>query len=134
MRVNPELTESRRHAESLVVVGMPLPLLAHKRRIELVALNRVLYRPRFRRLWLAVRRDGVAAIVTVLVYTHNRPVVFPRNRLEMYYTAVTPFILEVQEPILAKSCMHPCTLMRPVNIALTLGQHNLALVRAIDIP
>ena len=133
MRINPERTESRRHTEHLAVIGVPLPLLAYKRRVEFVALNRVLYLYLGRRLGFAVCNDRVAAIVAVLVNAHYRPVVLPGDRLQVYDAAITALVLEVQEPVFTESGVHPRALMRAVDAALALCKHNLMLVRAVNV-
>ena len=49
----------------------------------------------------------------------------------MYHTTIGLLVLEVQEPVFTIFCMHPATLMRAVDISLTLLEHNLMFVRTI---
>ena len=113
MCIDTEGAEGRRHAEFLVVVGLPLPLPAHHRRIELVALNGI-DRPCARSFRLRVADDRLALL------THYRPAVRPIDGLQMNHTTVCFLILEVQKPVLAVLRMHPTTLMRAVDISLAL--------------
>ena len=64
---------------------------------------------------------------------HHGPVVDPLHRFQMHDAAVSALVLEMNKPRLAGGRIHPRALVRSVDRRLALGQHDLALVRAIDL-
>ncbi len=127
--VEAEKAQCGGHAESGVVVGLPLPLGRKARLVELIALRRVGYRVGGS-LGHAVCEAGCAAIATGWHAAHDGPVVAPGHGLQVHHAAVGPLVLEVQEPVFAVFRVHPRALMGPVDGAVALGQHLAHLVGA----
>ena len=131
MCVHSEETVRCRHAELLLVVGVPLPLQSECGRVKLVALYGVDDGYRRCRLWLAVNADGLAAEVAVAVNAHHRPSLGPCHGIEMNDTSISTFILEMQKPVFTLAGVDPSALMRPVDIGVALSHDGFALVWSV---
>ncbi len=114
-----------RHTELLIVVCMPLPLQSHRCIIELVALHRVHISYLNTSLRLLMRENRLSTVAFRRHLTHYWPVILPCDRLQMHHSSVSLLILEMQKPVFSILCMHPCSLMRTVDVCLTLSQDHL---------
>ena len=115
---------------------MPLPLLSKDRSVEFVAFNGVLNWISLAHIGFLMFHHRLSAIVASLrrtgsLLSHNRPVVFPRYRLQPYHTPIGFLVLEMQEPVFPTLQMNPSALMRTIDISFTYSQHALALIRAV---
>ena len=128
IRENTHCTKSGRYAKLLVIVSLPLPLLAYRRTVKLVTLNRIGYWILVIGYWLLIRCHGFAFL------THHRPASRPVHRVQVYHATVCLLVLEVQEPVLTIFRMHPTTLVGAIDIGLTLLQHDLVLIGTVGRP
>ena len=112
------------HPIFLVVVGLPLPLLAQRGGVELVALLWVHNGGGGGRLRLAEGGHRLA------LAAHDGPAAAPVDGLQMHHATVGILVLEVQKPVFALRRVHPSTLVGAVHGGLALSQHNLMLVGA----
>ena len=130
MRIESENTHRCWHTKCLLIVGMPLPLQAEVWSIKLITLYRIHlhFRVGFWHSILIVRRSTIAFLWN---NAHYRPVVFPSYRLQMYNSAIGTSFLEMQKPILTIFSMYPSTLMRTIDVALSLRHHLHRFIRSI---
>ena len=123
--------ERRGHAEHLLVVGLPLPLQSCGGSRELIALHGVHHLPCHPCLGFAVGHHRFTTVVTVVVHPHHGPIVAPCHGLQVYHPAIAFLVLEMKEPVLPHSSVHPSPLVRAVDIGVTLCQHLLRLIRPV---
>lgn len=77
--------------------------------------------------------DGFANTVAVEVDTHQWPVVLPSGRLQMDHAPQDRCFLEVIEPPAAVGRIDQSSLMRAVDLGVTLFKHNLPFVWTVDV-
>ncbi len=117
----------------LPVIGVPLPLKSQLIPLKEIAVLRRVYGicSAHRRLYMPQHR--LAAAVLIRVLADHWPVVHPAHGLQMYDTSRVAHILKMQKPVLSVRRIHPCALVRAVHRGIALTQHDLFLIRAIDV-
>jgi len=83
---------------------------------------------------LGPHRDRLAGAVAIPVFSDDGPSVAPRERLQVHDAAIGHAVLEMDEPRLAGVQLHPCALVRPVDVGVALGHNDAVLVGAVDVP
>src|SRR5690606_692434 len=154
------ITISRWESPSLLRIGVPLPLQAELRRIEIITFYRRYHGVCFSDIRFTIRGNRFATIIFIIyahyraaifplyrfkmlhtiicayvskIYAHYRPAIFPLYRLQMRHTTIWPFILKMDKPPFTRLRLYKPTLMWAVYFGLSLIQHPLHLVRAIYI-
>ena len=112
---------------------MPLPLRRQSITVELVTFLRSADGIGLTYVRFLVSHYRFTTTVTVFVDTDYGPVIHPFHGLQMYQSAISAYILEVEEPVFSGWGIYPCTLVRAIHRAITLCKHGFPFVRSVYI-
>ena len=101
--------------------------------IEFVTLRRSGYRICLSYIRFLIGRYRFTATIFILVYSEYRPIIYPSHRIQMNHASVSSFILKMNEPGFSCVGVYPATLMRPVDICLSLCHYDLRFVGAVNV-
>ena len=121
MGVKPHASVCCGHSEELAVVGVPLPLLAERAAVELIALLGI-------NDGGGVRRGFAVAQYGFALLPHHGPAGGPVDRLQVDDAPIGPLVVEVEEPVLAKRRVNPGTLVGAIDVGGALPHHALPFV------
>ena len=113
-------------------VCVPLPLQAKHCAVEFVTSLRHGHGPHAPDIGLSVHQHRLALPRAAPVLSDDRPVVAPFHRFEVNDAPVSAPVLEMEEPVLARLRIDPCSLVRSVDPCTPLVQHDSVLVRAMQ--
>ena len=122
-----------REPVSVFFIGMPLPLYPQMTGIEFITLRRSGYRICLSYIRFLIGHYRFTATIFILVYSDYRPIIYPSHRIQMNHASVSSFILKMNEPGFSCVGIYPATLMRPVDICLSLCHYDLRFVRAVNV-
>ena len=78
---------------------------------------------------LFMYHNRLSCVLTYL-FTHNRPVINPPDRLQVDDSSRCIHILKMNEIILSCLRVKPCALMRSINLCISLNKHIFVLIRS----
>ena len=84
-------------------------------------------------IWLSMNKHRLSFAVAVFIGANHRPVIDPLHRLQMSDPAIGAAILKVNEPGLAGRQLNPASLMRAIDVGLSLVQHDPIFIRPENI-
>ena len=133
MPINTDISHIRRKAEHILIICMPFPLQPQLTSIKFITLHRRFYRIRFTGFRFTITAHRVSTTVAVLINSNYRPVIYPFHRIQMQYTSISSLILKMQKPGFSGRSVYPSSLMRSVDVRLSLRHHNSGFIRSIHI-